>query len=141
MSPSTVAAMLNFKMFKSPQKAPSKVKSHGTPLGPIERHSAESAVDVMFATRQCVSGAIVLSGRSEKFEYLPLRGETTVPLDIQFPSLVTKRKDFGLARTQVFNLKYADETEGYPSMIFQRVMEGNFFRHSSADSRAKQSVT
>ncbi len=124
MQPNGPPAMYKFNFTKSPPKLPSKAKTHGTPLGPIERHSAESAVDVMFATRQCVSGAIVLSGRSEKFEYLPLRGETKIPLDIQFPALISKRKDFGLARTQFFDLKYEDETKGFPSMAFQRVMEG-----------------
>ncbi len=112
--------------FKGPKAKPTltKVPVGGIPLAPMQGHVQECAVATLFKNGNCVLGAIIFSGRSEKFEYIPMRGEVSPLLEDQCPILLSRDKDLGNARLDPFSLRYEEDGETYECRLFLRVLYG-----------------
>ncbi len=115
--------MLKFKGPKCPGHLV-KVPRGGIAIGPLQKHAQECAVASLFKKGDCVSGGIVFSGRSEKFEYIPNRGTVMKTLTEQCPLLKSRNKDLGEDRLDDFHLQYDEDGERYKCRLFCRVLYG-----------------
>ncbi len=109
-----------------PATSATKAKAAGIPLAPADSHMAETGLGVLFKTAANIAGAVVFSGRSEKFEHILIGDDdiVKVPIEEQCPLLLTSSKDLGDDRMESFNLKYEVNGPVYESRLFMRTVKG-----------------
>ncbi len=94
------------------------------PFGASGRHFSETEVEKLFEKGDCLAGAIIFSGRSDKFEYIMMKGTLDKPLIDQCPWINSKCKNLGNLRYESVTLQYEETSNPYVCFVFCRVLFG-----------------